>query len=122
MSLSKKCNVPYSLVTNNSPMNRIPKSNSLTSPIFLCYIYPSLLNLARLHTEKFLVLPTKSWDDTNTCHNFLKSLYSLDDKIRTTVQLITYTVLQNYLSLFTMHQKSQFRSKFFSICPIKLRG
>ena len=34
---------------------------------------------------------------------FLKSPYSLDDKIRTTVQLITYTVLQNCLSLFTIH-------------------
>ena len=35
--------------------------------------------------------------------NFLKTPYSLDDKIRTTVQLITYTVLQNCLSLFTIH-------------------
>ena len=42
---------------------------------FLCYIYPSSLpNLARLHTEKFLVLPTKSWNDTNTCSKFTISL------------------------------------------------
>ena len=32
----------------------------------------------------------------------------LDDKIRATVQLITYTVPQNCLSLFTMHYNSQF--------------
>ena len=71
---------------------------------FLCYIYPSSLpNLARLRTEKFLVLPTKSWNDTNTCSNFPKSQYSLNDKIRTTDQLITYTVPQNRLSLFTIH-------------------
>ena len=57
-------------------------------------------NLARLHTEKFLVLPTKSWNDTNTCSKFT---IFLDDKIRTTVQLITYTVPQNSLSLFTIH-------------------
>ena len=73
---------------------------------FLCYIYPSSLpNLARLHTEKFLVLPTKSWNDTNTCSKFT---IFLDDKIRTTVQLITYTVPQNCLSLFTIHQNSLF--------------
>ena len=46
----------------------------------------------------------------------------LDDKIRGTVQLITYTVLQNCLSLFTIHQNSQFTSKTLSICQIKLRG
>ena len=57
-------------------------------------------NLARLHTEKFLVLPTKSWNDTNTCSKFTTFL---DDKIRATVQLITYTVPQNCLSLFTIH-------------------
>ena len=35
------------------------------------HVYPSsLLNLARLCTEKFLVLPTKSWNDTNTCSDF----------------------------------------------------
>ena len=40
-------------------------------PNFLCQVYPSSLpNLARLHIEKFLVLPTKSWNDTNTCSNF----------------------------------------------------
>ena len=37
---------------------------------------------------------------------FLKSPHSLDDKIRTTVQLITYTVPQNCLSLFTIHHNS----------------
>ena len=39
---------------------------------------------------------------------FLRSPYSLDDKIRATVQLIIYTVLQNCLSLFTIHCNSQF--------------
>ena len=68
----------------------------------LCQVYPSSLpNLARLQTEKFLVLPTKSWNDTNT---FSKFAMFLDDKIRATVQLITYTVPQNCLSLFTISQ------------------
>ena len=37
---------------------------------------------------------------------FLKSPYSLDDKIRTTVQLITYTVPQNCVSIFTIHHQN----------------
>ena len=68
-------------------------------------ISSSLPNLARLHTEKFLVLPTKSWNDTNTCSKFTIFLV---DKIRATVQLITYTVPQNCLSLFTIHRNSLF--------------
>ena len=40
----------------------------------------------------------------------------LDDKIRATVQLITYTVPQNCLSLFTISQIN------FSLCPINLSG
>ena len=65
----------------------------------LCSIWPDF------HTEKFLVLPTKSWNDTNTCLEFT---IFLDDKIRDTVQLITYTVPQNSLSIFTIHHNSQF--------------
>ena len=58
----------------------------------LYYIYPSSLpNLARLHTEKFLVLPTKSWNDTNTCSKFTIFLFFVDKVF--IVQLITYTVL-----------------------------
>ena len=41
-------------------------------------------------------------------HFFLDSPYSLDDKIRATVQLITYTVPQNCLSIFTIHNCSIF--------------
>ena len=70
-------------------------------PNFLCEVYPSSLpNLARLRTEKFTCL----WMIQKHVPIFLKSPYSLDDKIRTTVQLITYTVLQNCLSLFTISQ------------------
>ena len=97
------CNVLLSLMTNNSSMNRIFNVRFPIMSKILCLIYPSsLLNLARLRTEKFLVKlkPTKSWNDTNTCSNFT---IFLDDKIRATVQLITYTVPQNCLSLFTIH-------------------
>ena len=44
---------------------------------------------------------------------FLNSPYSLDDKIRATVQLITYTVPQNCLSIFTIHN-----SQLFYLCLI----
>ena len=85
---------------------------------FLCYIYPSSLpNLARLRTEKFLVLPTKSWNDTNTCSKFT---IFLDDKIRATVQLITYTVPQNCLSIFTIHHNSQFTFRFSSEAELQI--
>ena len=67
---------------------------------YVKYIPPFLLNLARLQTEKFLVLPTKSWNDTNTCSKF--------PWWQDSVQLITYTVPQNCLSLFTIHCNSQF--------------
>ena len=68
---------------------QIPNIKFHLCPTFPYHIYPSsLLNLARLHTEKFLVLPTKSWNDTNTCSKFT---VFLDYKIRATVQLITYT-------------------------------
>ena len=90
-------------MTNNSSMNRIPISNSTYVQISCAkYIPSSLPNLATTPAEKFLVLPTKSWNDTNMYSkftNFLVSPYSLDDKIRATVQLITYTVPQNCLSL-----------------------
>ena len=63
-------------------------------------ISSSLPNLATTPAEKFLVLPTKSWNYTNT---FSKFTIFPDDKIRATVQLITYTVLQKCLSIFTIH-------------------
>ena len=112
-SLFKKSNVLLSLMSNNSPMNRISISNSTYVQIS-CVKYIPLLwpNLANIQTEKFLVLPTKSWNDTNTCSKFtifLDSPYSLYDKIRATVQLITYTVPQNcQFSQFTIHNCSIF--------------
>ena len=72
-------------------------------PMLSISLFPA--SLARLQTEKFLVLQTKSWNDTNTCSKFT---IFLDDQIRATVQLITYTVLQNCLSLFTIHHNSLF--------------
>ena len=57
-----------------------------------CSIYPSSLpNLATTPAEKFLVLPTKSWNDTNTCSKFTIFLLFVDKAVFT-VQLITYTV------------------------------
>ena len=120
-SLFEKSNVLLSLMTNNSSMNRISISNSTYVQIsrvkyipLLCWIWP------QLQTEKFLVLPTKSWNDTNTSSKFtifLDSPYSLNDKIRATVQLITYTVPQNCLSIFTIHN-----SQLFYLCPCQLSG
>ena len=102
MPLFEKCNVLLSLMTNNSSMNRIFHIQFHLHPNFLCQVYPSSLpNLVRLQTEKFLVLPTKSWNDTNTSSKFT---IFLDDKIRATVQLITYIVPQNCLSIFTILQ------------------
>ena len=83
-------------VINNSPMNRFPMSNSLHKSKFpvlsiiplLCWIWPGFKQ------KSSLFLPTKSWNDTNMCALIflLFHLIFLDDKIRTTVQLITCTV------------------------------
>ena len=113
--LFKKYNALLLLMSNNSSMNRILLSNS-TYVQFSCvkYIPLPLPNLARLQTEKFLVLSTKSWNDTNMCSKFT---IFLDDKIRATVQLITYTVPQNCLSIIPNSP-----SKQFFLCPMRLRG
>ena len=42
----------------------------------------------------------------------------LDDKIRNTFQLITYTVPQNCLALFIIHCNSQ--STFKTVCPLSV--
>ena len=102
--LFEKCNVLLSQVINNSPMNRIPISNSTYVQIscvkyipLLCWMWPGFIQKSSLFYQQSLGM-------IQTCVTiFLKSPYSLDDKIRTTVQLITYIVLQNCLSLFTIH-------------------
>ena len=109
MPLSKKWNVLPSLVINNSPMNRSPISNSTYVQIscvkyipLLCRIWPDFIQKSSLFYQQSLgMIQTR-------VPIFLKSPYSLVDKIRTTVQLITYTVLQNCLSMFTIHRNSQF--------------
>ena len=105
-----------SLVINNSPMNRFPITNSLhKSKIPVLNIIPLLCRIWPGFKQKSsLFLPTKSWNDTNMC----ALIFLLDDKIRTTVQLITCTVPQNCLSLFTI---SQFTFKTFSTCPVELQ-
>ena len=114
--LFEQCNVLLSLVINNSPMNRFPISNSTYVQIFcvkyiplLCQIWPSFVQKSSFFYQRSLAM-------IQTCVPiFLKSLYSLDDKIRTTVQLITWTVLQNCPSLFTIHYNSQFTSNTKSL-------
>ena len=104
-SLFKKSNVLLSLMTNNSSMNRIPISNSTYVQIsgakyipLLCRIWPDFIQKSSLFYQQSLgMIQTR-------VPNSLKSLYSLDDKIRATVQLITYTVPQNCPSLFTISQ------------------
>ena len=53
------------------------------------------------------------------CNSYTPEYFTifLDDKIRATVQLITYTVPQNCLSIFTIHN-----SQLFYLCPCQLRG
>ena len=112
MSLSEKCNVLFPLVINNSPMNRFPISNSTYVQIscvkyipLLCRIWPDFIQKSSLFYQQSLgMIQTR-------VPIFLKSPYSLDDKIRTTVQLITYTVPQNSLSIFTIHHNLQFTFK-----------
>ena len=108
-SLFEKSNVLLSLMTNNSSMNRIPISNSTYVQIsgakyipLLCRIWPDFIQKSSLFYQQSLgMIQTR-------VPNSLKSLYSLDDKIRATVQLITYTVPQNCLSIFTIHNCSIF--------------
>ena len=106
-TVRKKCSVLLSLVINNSPMNRFPISNSTYVQIscvkyipLLCWIWPTFKQKSSLFYQQSLgMIQTR-------VPVFLKSLYSCDDKIRTTVQLITYTVPQNCLSLFTINHNS----------------
>ena len=108
-SLSEECNVLFSLMSNNSPMNRIAISNSTYVQIscakyipLLCWIWPDFKQKSSLFYQQSLGM-------IQTCVPiFLNSPYSLDDKIRATVQLITYTVPQNCLSIFTIHNCSIF--------------
>ena len=103
--LFEKCNVLLSQVINNSPMNRFPVSNSTYVQIscvkyipLLCRIWPGFIQKSSLFYQQSLgMIQTR-------VPIFLKPPYSLDDKIRATVQLITYTVLQNCLLLFTISQ------------------
>ena len=119
MSLFEKCNVLLSLVINNSPMNIFPISNSTYVQIscvkyipLLCRIWPTFKQNSSLFYQQSLGM-------IQTCVPiFLKPPYSLDDKIRATVQLITYTVLQNCLSHFTIHYNSQFTFK--TVLPLSV--
>ena len=119
MSLSEKCNVLFPLVINNSPMNRFPISNSTYVQIscvkyipLLCRIWPDFIQKSSLFYQQSLgMIQTR-------VPIFLKSPYSLDDKIRTTVQLITYTVPQNSLSIFTIHHNLQFTFK--TVLPLSV--
>ena len=85
-------------------MNRFPISNSTYVQIscvkyipLLCRIWPGFIQKSSLFYQQSLgMIQTR-------VPIFLKSQYTLDDKTRTTVQLITYTVPQNCLSIFTIH-------------------
>ena len=77
----------------------------------LCRIWPDFIQKSSLFYQQSLgMIQTR-------VPIFLNSPYSLDDKIRATVQLITYTVPQNCLSIFTIHN-----SQLFYLCPCRLRG
>ena len=108
-------------VINNSPMNRFPMSNFLhkskipvlsTIPLF-CRIWPGFKQ------KSSLFLPTKSWNDTNTC----ALIFLLD---------FPWWQDQNYSSAnhmhcsaklsVTVHNSLQFTSTTFSACPGELSG
>ena len=103
--LFEKSNVLLSLVINNSPMNRFSISNFTYVQIscvkyipLLCWMWPTSKQKSSLFYQQSLGM-------IQTCVPiFLESLYSLGDKIIATVQLITYTVPQNCLALFTISQ------------------
>ena len=111
-SLFRKSNFLLSLMTNNSSMSRIPISNSTYIRIscvkyipILCRTWPDFIQKSSLFYQQSLgMIQTR-------VPNFL------DDKIRATVQLITYTVPQNCLSLFTIHHNSQFTFKTVRFSP-----
>ena len=87
---------------DNSPMNRPPISNSTYVQIPCVNYIPPLHRIWPGFIQKSSLFHQQSLGMTQThVPIFFKSLYSLDDKIRTTVQPITCTVLQNFLSLFT---------------------
>ena len=95
-----------SLVINNSPMNRFPISNSTYVQISCVKYIPLLCQIWPCFIQKSSLFYQQSHGTIQTCVPIvLKSLYSLDDNIRTTVQLITYTLPQNCLSLFTNSPK-----------------
>ena len=111
-----------SLVINNSPMNRFPISNSTYVQIscvkyipLLCWIWPDFIQKSSLFCQQSLgMIQTR-------VPIFLKCPYSLGDKIRATVQLITYTVQQNCLSLFTIyHQNSSSFVRFSSEAELQI--
>ena len=122
MPLFKKYNVLLSLVINNSPMNRFPISNSTyvqNSCVkyipLLCRIWPGFIQKSSLFYQQSLGMIQ------TLVPIFLKSPYSLDDKIRTTVQLITYTVPQNCLSLFTISQFTVIHNSLFPLSVLAQR-
>ena len=116
--LFEKCNVLLSQVINNSTMNRIPISNSTYVQISctkyippLCWIWPQFM-------QKSSLLYQQSHGMIQTCiPTFLKSPYSLVDKIRTTVQAdymhCSAKPVCNH-SQFTMIYNSP--SKLFFLC------
>ena len=119
MSLSKKYNVLFSLMTNNSSMNRISISNSTYVQISCVKYIPLLCRIWPDFTQKSSLFCQQSWNDTNI---FSKFTIFLDDKIRATVQLITYTVPQNCLSFFHYSQFHNSPLFTFSLCPNNLSG
>ena len=70
----------------------------------LCRIWPGFKQKSSLFFFANKVLEWYEHVRTKFSLNLLFHLIFLDDKIRTTVQLITYTVPQNCLSLFTISQ------------------
>ena len=93
MSLSKKCNILFSLVTNNWPMNRffnvkfllMSKSHVKYIPL-LCQIWPTFKQKSSLFYQQNLGMI-----QTHVPNSQFSSLFI--DKAVFTVQLITYTVL-----------------------------
>ena len=118
-SLSEKSNVLPSLMSNNSPMNRISISNSTYVQIscvkyipLLCRIWPTFKQKSSLFYQQSLgMIQTRV---PNSQFSLILRIH-LMTRSGATVQLITYTVPQNCLSIFTIHN-------CFYLCPCQLRG
>ena len=121
-SLSEKCNVLFSLMSNNSPMNRFSTSNSTYVQIScvkyippLCWIWPTFKQKSSLFYQQSLGM-------IQTCvPNSQFSPFCRQSSVHSSANYIHCSVkLSVLISQFTVIHNSH--PKELPICPIKLSG